>query len=251
MSARGQGHPGCAEVREVAPDVALGLLTGEERAAVLEHLEGCEACRADVASLAVAADEVLLAAPEATPPAGFDARVLAAVATHRAAAEREATASAVTPPARKHRHRRRVWVGAAAAAALVLVVALAALVGSDDPRAPSTPTPSAVATVDMRGSRGGVVGEATMTGSDPVQVVVDMPEWDELVERWGDDPAGGYWLVLETRDGARTMQEIPEGDGEAAEAAWTMAVDVAAPEVAAVSVVDGEGRVWCSGRFAT
>jgi anti-sigma-K factor RskA len=248
MSPRGDDRPGCAQVREIAPDVALGLLTGEERAEALAHLEGCEACRAEVASLAVAADEVLLAAPEATPPAGFDTRVLAALATQREAAEREGTASV---PARRHRRRRRAWVGAAAAAVLALVVGLAAIVGSDDPPSPSTPEPSAVATVAMRGNQGRVVGEATMTGSRPVQVVVDMPDWGDLVERWGEDPAGGYWLVLETRDGARTMQEIREGEDEdeAAEVTWTMAVDVAATDVAAVSVVDGDGRVWCSGRF--
>ncbi|HKY65932.1 MAG TPA: zf-HC2 domain-containing protein, partial [Acidimicrobiales bacterium] len=65
----------CDDVREVAPDIALGLLTGEERADALAHLERCEGCRAEVASLAVAADEVLLAAPEAAPPPGFADRV--------------------------------------------------------------------------------------------------------------------------------------------------------------------------------
>lgn len=248
MSSRGDDRAGCEQVREIAPDVALGLLTGGERAEALAHLEGCEACRAEVASLAVAADEVLLAAPEATPPAGFDARVLAALVAQREAAEREGTD---TVPARRHRRWRRAWVGAAAAAVLVVVGGLAALVGSDDAPDPSAPEPSAVATVAMRGNQGGVVGEATMTGSRPVQVVVDMPDWDDLVERWGEEPAGGYWLVLETRDGARTMQEIRDGQEEAAEGPWTMAVDVAATDVAAVSVVDGEGRVWCSGRFTT
>src|SRR5690606_34746160 len=60
----------CAEVRELAPDIALGLLTGEERAAALAHLERCGACRAEVVGLAGAADEVLLLAPGATPPPG-------------------------------------------------------------------------------------------------------------------------------------------------------------------------------------
>ena len=69
----------CEHVREVAPDVALGLLTGEDRAEALDHLEGCEACRAEVASLAVTADEVLLASPEADPPPGFADRVLARI----------------------------------------------------------------------------------------------------------------------------------------------------------------------------
>src|SRR5919198_6387249 len=66
----------CEHVLEVAPDLALGLLTGRERAACLAHLEGCVACGAEVSALAVAADDVLLAGPRSTPPAGFDRRVL-------------------------------------------------------------------------------------------------------------------------------------------------------------------------------
>jgi Putative zinc-finger len=78
----------CEHVREVAPDLALGLLTGRERAACLAHLEGCGACRAEVSALAVTADDVLLAGPRSAPPAGFDRRVL----------DRLARAGAFSPP---------------------------------------------------------------------------------------------------------------------------------------------------------
>ena len=55
----------CEWVREVAPDLALGLLTGVERGDALAHLERCEGCRAEVTALSGTADEILLAGPEA------------------------------------------------------------------------------------------------------------------------------------------------------------------------------------------
>jgi hypothetical protein len=75
----------CSQMQDIAPDVALGLLTGEVRAAALAHLEDCAACRAEVASLAGVADELLLTGPEATPPGGFERRVLDRLAAARAA----------------------------------------------------------------------------------------------------------------------------------------------------------------------
>ena len=76
----------CAELRDVAGEVALTLLTGAERAAALAHLETCQACRTEVADLTATADELLLLAPAAEPPAGFESRVLAAMAESRPAA---------------------------------------------------------------------------------------------------------------------------------------------------------------------
>ncbi len=236
----------CEQIREVAPDVALGLLTGEERAEALAHLEGCEACRADVAALAVTADEVLVAAPEATPPAGFDTRVLAALAERRSVAE---GVPATPGPGRAGRRRGRgaVVVALAAAAVLIVLAGLAAVVARDEP---SEPAVTSVASAEMVTGRGRVVGEATLTGSDPVAIAVGVPEWEALVEAWGEPPSGSYWLAVESLDGARTMRPVPGAD-DAGSDGWSLSVDLAADQVATVSVVDGEGRVWCSARFAT
>ncbi|HEY8525836.1 MAG TPA: zf-HC2 domain-containing protein [Acidimicrobiales bacterium] len=76
--------PTCDQMRELAPDLALGLLTGAERAAALDHLEGCAACRAEVASLTDVGEAVLALAPEVEPPPGFTARVLDRIAAARA-----------------------------------------------------------------------------------------------------------------------------------------------------------------------
>jgi phosphohistidine swiveling domain-containing protein len=225
--------PGCAHVRELAPDLALGLLTGEERAAALEHLEACQACRAEVASLAGVADDVLLTAPEITPPAGFDGRVLARLAAARSAASPHRRAGAAHMQPRQHR-RRRVVIGttlAAAAAAVVLVAAV--LVSRDDS------STSDLATVEMRTGVGVVVGEATLRDGDPATVAVDVPGWADIANR-GDT----YWLAIELVDGSRTMTHLGTDDTW-----WEVPVEADADAIAAVSMLDGDGRVWCTGRF--
>jgi hypothetical protein len=237
----------CEHVRELAPDVALGLLTGEERAEALDHLEGCEACRAEVASLAVTADEVLLASPEADPPPGFTDRVLARLAAERAAgdglpavsgAPRVAEAGPERPRASRPRRRLRV---VALAAAVALVIAGLVAVGRDGGGAGDD-----VAVAVMRTGGGHLVGEVTAAGSDPTVVTLDVPGWDEVLERWGDAPAGDYWLVAEQEDGTRTMRALAT-DVEN----WSMRVDAPVDDIATVSMVDSDGRVWCTGWFAS
>ena len=66
----------CDEFAEVAAELALGVLTGRERAAALAHLDGCESCREQVRELTMAQDELLALLPSAEPPAGFESRVL-------------------------------------------------------------------------------------------------------------------------------------------------------------------------------
>jgi hypothetical protein len=100
---------GCAQVRELAPELALGIAEGDERAAALRHLSGCAGCRRLVSELSSVGDELLLLAPPAEPPPGFESRVLGRLAE----------------PARPRGIRlplRRRW--AALAAAAILAAAL-------------------------------------------------------------------------------------------------------------------------------
>lgn len=66
----------CEEVRALAPELALGIASGEERARALEHLGSCAECRSYVQEMSDASDELLLAAPVHEPPVGFETRMI-------------------------------------------------------------------------------------------------------------------------------------------------------------------------------
>jgi hypothetical protein len=66
----------CGQLVDVAAELALGVLTGRERAAALAHLDGCPACGEYVRELTATGEELLGLLPPHEPPAGFESRVL-------------------------------------------------------------------------------------------------------------------------------------------------------------------------------
>jgi hypothetical protein len=95
----------CEETRELLPELALGILGGEDRARALEHLTRCADCSSELAALSRAADGLLTLAPQHEPPAGFEDRVLARLRRERP------------------RHRARRIATFATAAALIAIMA--------------------------------------------------------------------------------------------------------------------------------
>jgi predicted anti-sigma-YlaC factor YlaD len=71
----------CDVLAELAPELALGIVTGEQRARALSHLAGCGDCRGRVEELSEVADALLPLAPAREPPAGFESRVLGRLPT--------------------------------------------------------------------------------------------------------------------------------------------------------------------------
>jgi hypothetical protein len=113
-------NPRCEEIRELAPELALAIVEGEERGRALEHLAGCPECRRRVEELAEVADQLLLLAPHKEVPVGFESRVLDQVL-----------------PAPPPRRRRRLGLVFAPAAAALAAVAITLAVVSDDLRTAS------------------------------------------------------------------------------------------------------------------
>ena len=225
----------CAEVRDVAEELALDLLDGVERAAALAHLETCASCRHEVGTLTEVAEEVLLLAPAAEPSPGFAARVVTQI--------QRLGAPATVATATRHAGRRRIWgrrfaglAAAAAIAVLVLVVSIVIRGGSGDD--------AEVLAAEMRTGTGTTVGIVSLRLDDPATATVSVPGWIELVQGYGEPVDATYWLAVEQDDGARDLHPLtPDGDST-----WVVAVDEPGA-VAAVSVLDDEGRVWCSARF--
>ncbi|HEY6427409.1 MAG TPA: hypothetical protein VIX84_09260 [Acidimicrobiales bacterium] len=66
---------GCEECSAELAELALGVLTGRERARALAHVDECPRCAEELEQLSRAADSMLLAAPDAEPPMGFETRL--------------------------------------------------------------------------------------------------------------------------------------------------------------------------------
>ena len=109
-------NPRCEETREMAAELALGIVEGEERGRALEHLAGCPDCRRQVEELSEVADELLLLAPHREVPVGFESRVL----------------SEVLPAPEPPRRRRRLRLVLAPAAAALAAVAITLAIVSND-----------------------------------------------------------------------------------------------------------------------
>src|SRR5437660_4235293 len=69
-------HDDCTRLHELAPELALGVLTGQERAEARKHMATCPDCREYVLELTSVGDGLLALVPGAEPPVGFEDRVL-------------------------------------------------------------------------------------------------------------------------------------------------------------------------------
>jgi hypothetical protein len=240
---RGAGDIDCAQAQELAPELALGLLDGAERAAVLAHLDRCPACRRDVASLTELGEHLLLLAPRVPPPAGFESDVLAQLAPER----------------RQRRRRRSRRVLGAVAAALLAAAGMASLVrslgddgGSGEVRADGarSTTSSTVAeqTAIMRADTNGrVVGETVLRqiGAD---MEAELALEEGLREYYAQTAATGehkWWLAVFDVSGSHTMYPISFDQQTS-----TVTLDQGPGQVRSIAVVDETHRPWCSGDVA-
>lgn len=201
----------CDEVRELLPELAAGVTSGDDRADALAHLGGCASCRRELAGLGNVVDRLVLLAPEREPSPGFETSVL----------------SALVPEARPARHRRRLLL---AAAALVTGVVLASAVvwwrASDGPL---------VAAITYAGGR--TVGEAV--------VHEGAPPWLFLTVDSSPEP-GRYRVRLVTTDGRRVYVGwciLRGGRGS-----WGWPVDAPPSRLREVQLVRG-GTVVMDGTF--
>jgi Putative zinc-finger len=206
---------GCAAVRDAAPELALGILDGAERAELLLHLAGCPRCQEHVNELAGVADGLTRLAPEIEPPFGFSRRVDAAI-----------------------RGGRRRWVRrwgtvavAAAAAAIIAVVAVRVI----DAGRPSTPVAApALHTVAMIGANNVRVGRVAVSGTSPASLAVNvdysLPDGTYTLEL--DHPGG-----TDHRVGAIT---VSGGHGQ-----WSGTAPLARRDDVTLDMVSTGGVVVC------
>ncbi|HEY8547081.1 MAG TPA: zf-HC2 domain-containing protein [Acidimicrobiales bacterium] len=262
---------GCDEVGELAPEFALGLLDGAERAAVVAHLERCRACRSQVALLAEAGEQMLLVAPSAEPPPGFEQRVLDRLGVEGPRAGSGPWARLRPRPRSRFRSRsgpgrgpdrRRRWLApavAVTAAALLALGGAAAVLRSGDPT--GSGRDAEVANPDAGNEPGTVdrpeherhtarllstrsrrdVGGVVVVESDPRVVEVDLAEWMARVAAWDEPPPGPWKLEVERIDGTQEQHILALADDPRPR----IPLRPGGAAVASVAISDGTGRIWC------
>jgi predicted anti-sigma-YlaC factor YlaD len=206
---------GCAAARDAAPELALGILDGSERAEVLGHLTTCARCQRYVSELAGVADGLARLAPEAEPPVGFGRRVDAELrGGRRRAVRRWVTTVAVT-----------------AAAAAILAVVIVRVVEAGSPTRPvAAPTLRSAA---MIGSTGVRVGDVASSNTNPSSLVVTV---DYAV------PDGTYQLELRTGGGRHGIGAITITAGRGR---WIGAASVSGTDPVTIALVNQGGGVVC------
>jgi anti-sigma-K factor RskA len=160
----------CAVFQDAAAELALGILSGPDRAAALKHMERCASCQSEVASLAAATDRLLDLVPERGAPDGFESRM--------AAAFRQ---SVPGQAGRRHRGKaacRRLagWWRRAGLAAAAAAAAGALGLGLHQIGAPQEPAYSGAEVAALRTPAGVPAGEVAVTGApQPLLVMVLNP----------------------------------------------------------------------------
>jgi hypothetical protein len=211
----------CHEIRKLAPEVALGIADGEDRARVLEHVAECADCRRELERLSTVADELLVLAPEQEPPPGFELRVL----------------DSIQPPASKRRFRLRGLAVVGAVVATAAVTAGAMLVGFRDDRRLADHYRATLAQAhgsyfgarrfhDAAGRQGGVL--FTYRGSPSWMMITVSPSYRDSVRS----------AELVTRDGRRA----PLASFGLSGGAWGASLPIDLQDLAAVHLVGRDGR---------
>ncbi len=221
----------CAEAASMLDELALDVLPGDRRAALLHHLEECPACRQLLDELSETADALLMAGPPVAPSAGFEAAVLERVKGPR-----------TRVPARPVRAQARLRLFAAAAAAAVLLV-VGGVAGAQLGRSGSKPGESAESGAEFR-----TVQLISATGSDigDVSTYLGPPAWF-FMRLEGALPNGVYQCVLDT-DAGRT---VPIGKLWATNGhgAWGERVDVDPGHVETARLLDASGATVATAKL--
>lgn len=212
--------PGCDDVRSLIPELALEMVPGAERAAALDHIAGCAACREELDEMAGVADSLLLVGPEGEPPAGFESRVL----------KRLDLASSTS-----RWGRRRSWARLAVAGlALVLVGALAGLAVG---RRSSTGAPEA-RVAPMKASIAGWQGTvvAVAASGRPAQTKL-------FVSATAERQYGTYVIEVVDRDGGLHRYDgVALRDGNVA---WSRTIAEPLAGLTRVRMLTASGTVLC------
>ena len=197
----------CAPFQDDLAALAVGALTGHDRARLWAHLEACPHCSARLEELSVAADALTSLIPDAAPPVGFSEHTVARIRAEQKEATRPLT--------------RRVAAIAAVLVTLALGAGAGELVASSQGGAPAM----ALRSAPLQSTKG-AEGSVTLVSSGG-------SGW--LVMNLRDAPRNGVVTCSIVLDNG-TRRDVGQFSLAGGYGSWTAWLPVAATTVRAVSV---------------
>ncbi|MGH9083041.1 MAG: hypothetical protein ACRDY3_08050 [Acidimicrobiales bacterium] len=218
-----EGHhtKGCEAVGGHLAELALGILPGQERSEVLDHVEGCRPCSVALAELSTVVDALAQLAPGAEPPVGFEERVLGAC-------------RAPAAPRRAPVRRRVALATAAALVGLGLGLGIGTLVTAPPANGGRAVVPGGLASAPLR-SGGADLGRLV--------VVPGRPSW--VLMTLGEGVGHGPLTCQVTLAGGR-VETVGRFDPRRGYDTWAAPLDVPAERVRGAALVDAAGHVIAS-----
>jgi Putative zinc-finger len=214
----------CSEAGTMLDELALDVLPGDRRAALLQHVEECPDCRHLLDELSETADALLLAGPVVAPPPGFGSRVLDRIQAPRARA--------------RNRNRTRLRLFAAAAAAAMLL-AVGGVVGARFGRSGGGDAGREFQTVQLVSTDGSPMGDVSLYAGPPAWFFMRLT---------AALPDGKYQCVLDTDDG----HSVPVGKLwlSGAHGAWGDHVSLDPRHIKAARLLDPDGSTVATARLS-
>jgi len=215
----------CDALQEDLVEFALGTLSGRSRSQVLNHLESCANCSAELDSMSAAADALLYLAPEAEPPLGFESRLAERWPSNRA---------------RRAVSRQRSTAVWAVAAALVAVLgfglgAVTITHGQSDRTSASARPTTARLTADGR-----TLGQVFISSGDPSWMMMTLDSGSK---------SGFVWCEVTLTNG-RTLTigkfTLARGYGS-----WVARIDEPGSQIRSAQLVEANGTVLASAALNT
>ena len=237
-------HPGrgggCVEVEESLAELALGILPGNERAAVLAHVQGCEQCQAELEKLTLTADGLLGLAPELEPPVGFEVELFRRLGISESQAGAEVAHRRIGGLMDRISSRGRVMVSAAA-----VTIAIALGFGSGWVANPGTSASGPLYEHGVASATATLTSDTHSVGT--VSTFAGTPGWMLMTVHAAD--VSGWVTCRVTVSGGKQLTvgrfRLDHGYG-----AWSARLPVSVPSIRSAQVTTSGGVAIGSATFA-
>jgi hypothetical protein len=254
-----QNQMSCGEFADVAAELALGVLTGRERAQAVAHLDECDSCREHIRQLSLTGEEMLGLLPSREPAEGFESRVmgrlglatpnLASPVIPGQAAPSRATASLGGKPDPKGQRSPKRWTRRMLTVAAAALAVVACGVGGWGLRGAVAPSGGARGTTAEAPLREAALLTAAHQTEGKVYLYDGSPRWLYMAVDTHGSSNDNVICQLETRGGGTVT--IGSFRLQGGYGAWGSPDPIAASQVTGARLTTMNGTVLATASFTT